>query len=409
MIIKKIKNNLKKIPSFKKIVVGVSGGADSVALAYFLHKLGYKIIIAHLNHSLRWGASDRDAEFVQKLSKKLDVPCVIKKVVISHRGNLENNARQVRYAFLEEVRKKYKAKYIATGHHQDDQVETILMHLCRGAGLRGLRGMQLQNGHIIRPLLDTSKKEILNFLQINKLSYREDQSNYDLNYQRNYLRHIVIPDLRVDQPDLENNLLFLSDQIKPHLKNIEKKAQHWLARNLHKQVFDRIKYINLSDELRGEILIQILGPDDLYRKTITRLIDFIQSGKTGKHLTVKEKTFYLEYNRVKIKPALCKQVTPCPKKRLSKRGIKWGNWHIRTSYKTPLFVRTWQAGDRFCPTGMKGSKKLQDFFVDKKISRPLRNQIPIIVDENDQIMSVGDMRFDRHAIDLKKTLKIKTL
>ena len=160
-ITNEIQKSLQSLPPFKKVVVGVSGGGDSVALAHILMKLGYDVTIAHLNHGLRGKESDADEKFVTKLAEKWDVPCVTHKIRLQDKGNMENNARLIRYAFLEKVRQAKKAKFIAVAHHLDDQIETILMHMQRGAGLRGLCGMKIQNGSIIRPLLDVKKKDLI--------------------------------------------------------------------------------------------------------------------------------------------------------------------------------------------------------------------------------------------------------
>ncbi|QQR83241.1 tRNA lysidine(34) synthetase TilS [Candidatus Peregrinibacteria bacterium] len=143
---------LEQLGPIRRLVVGVSGGVDSVVLAHQLHALGYELIIAHLNHGLRGEASDADALFVRQFAKELNVPCVIDRQAISLIGNVEQNARTVRYRFLEDVRKQMKADLIAVAHHLDDPIETVLMHLLRGAGLRGARGMLVQQERLIRPL-----------------------------------------------------------------------------------------------------------------------------------------------------------------------------------------------------------------------------------------------------------------
>ncbi|MFH0821092.1 MAG: tRNA lysidine(34) synthetase TilS, partial [Candidatus Peregrinibacteria bacterium] len=171
-----IQKTLRQLASFKRVVVGVSGGADSVALALALKELRYEVIVAHLNHRLRGDESDADAEFVKNFAQKLRVPYVIEKAEIPRHGNLEDNARKIRYEFLENARKRFRADCIAVAHHRDDQMETVLMHLLRGAGPRGLAGMQLQRGKLLRPLLDTTKKEILEFLRKRGQPFRTDST-----------------------------------------------------------------------------------------------------------------------------------------------------------------------------------------------------------------------------------------
>ncbi|MFC1733027.1 tRNA lysidine(34) synthetase TilS, partial [candidate division KSB1 bacterium] len=188
MMIKAIKKSLADLPPFKRVVIGVSGGVDSMALAHVLMALDFDITIVHLNHGLRGADSNKDAEFVAEFARKWNVPYVTKKIKMTNKGNLENQARILRYMFLEKIRREKNARFIAVGHHQNDQVETILMHLMRGAGLRGLCGMRLVNGKIIRPFLNVTKQDLIDYLKKEKIDYRTDKSNFDIRFRRNLLR-----------------------------------------------------------------------------------------------------------------------------------------------------------------------------------------------------------------------------
>jgi tRNA(Ile)-lysidine synthase len=404
--IKKLKFGLVKISPFKKAVVAVSAGADSVVLAFALKKLGYEIVIAHLNHQLRGEESDGDEEFVKNMAKDLGVKCEVKKVNIEKTGNLENNARAVRYDFLEEARIKHKADFIAVAHHLDDQIETVLMHMARGAGLRGQRGMEYQSDTIIRPFLGIKRQEILNYASEQGLKYRTDSSNGDLSYDRNFWRHLVIPYLKNQMPGLGIKIQKISEQANKKLTVISKKAGDWVSKYFTDNQFGRDKFNNLSDEIKSEILIRILGANDLYAKDLNALSDFIKTSQSGRRMKVKDLTFFIEHGNVIIGEEMRKK--DLPKAKITVEGIKWGEWKIKSADSLNLYVRQWKQGDRFVPSGMSGHKKLQDFFTDKKIPRHLRNQIPIIVNGKGDIIAVGNLRRSDVGKNFKFEVNLKT-
>ena len=410
MVFKKIQHSLKQISPFKKVIVGVSGGADSMALAHVLMKLGYEITITHLNHGLRGKESDADAKFVQTLAQKWKVPFVIYKVKLRKKGNLENQARMIRYDFLEKVRQARKAKFIAVAHHLDDQIETILMHMQRGAGLRGLCGIKMQNGSIIRPFLNVRKQDLINYVKKEKLDYQTDKSNFDKSFKRNYLRHSVIPKLKKEWKALETDLMDLSESAQKRLKKIEENAKKWIQKAVKNNQFKRSDFLELPSDVQSEVLFLLTGYQDIYSKQINELKSLIKKGITGKQKKVGDLTFQTQYDRVNFYKTRI-TTTILRKQKLGKREIKWGDWKLKYKGSDTLYVRVWQKGDRFKPAGMKGTKKLQDFFVDQKIPKTERHQIPIIVDKNNQILSIGDLRFDSQTtqMNLKQKLVIQKI
>lgn len=390
-----IQNLLRQIdPQPKRIVVGVSGGADSVCLALLLKKLGYEIVLAHLNHGLRGRASDEDAKFVRRFAEKLRVPCVIEEAVIPQEGNLEAQARKVRYAFLEDVRKRMRADCIAVAHHQDDQVETILMNLVRGAALRGTSGLWFKRGLLLRPLLRVGKKEILAFLREHDQPFRHDATNDNLKFLRNRLRHLIIPTLSREMPHFKEDILEFSKQAKRELLKVMGRSKRWIKINLRNGHFSREHFQCLEPEVKGEVLIELLKGVDLYSVHINKLIRFIETGKSGRKMTLKGMTFTIEYDQIQITKTLPRRL---PKKRITTSGIRWGQWFIKKSGLATLYVRSWKPGDRFEPAGMRGSKKLQDFFTDKKIPKSKRLHLPIIVNDRNEILSVGNLRWSKKA------------
>lgn len=188
-------NNL--LEKNSKIVVGVSGGPDSTCLLDILAKLQKKysmeLIVAHVNYNLRGKDSEQDEKFVRNLAKKYDLKIALLKPKNRDKKNLENNLRDIRYEFFEKVRKQNGFNSIAVAHNLNDQVETFLMRLIRGSGLSGLAGMKYRNGKIIRPLLGTTRKEIIEYIEKNNQSYRTDKTNAEDLFLRNKIRNKLIP------------------------------------------------------------------------------------------------------------------------------------------------------------------------------------------------------------------------
>jgi len=391
----RIQHTLRQFSPFKRVIVGVSGGADSVCLALLLKTLGYEVIVAHLNHQLRGRHSDEDAAFVLSFAQKLRVPCVLEAAEIPRKGNLENNARRVRYAFLEDVRRRFGADCIAVAHHEGDQLETVLMHLVRGAGVRGLAGMPFERHRLIRPLLEVTKKEILRFLKERGQSFRTDATNHDLRFLRNRLRLLVIPAFQKENPRFAANMLDFSRGAREELERRTTRAQNWLKVNAPGGRFEREAFRFLEPDLKGEVLVTLVGNTDLYAKHINAVIRFIDTGKTGKRLTLKNTTFILEYECVRVEAL--QRTRAFPRKAVTVQGIHWGEWAIAKKGRRAVFARPWRAGDRFTPAGMTGAKKLQDFFVDAKIPQAERGRIPILVNAKDEILSVGNLRWSQRG------------
>ncbi len=373
-----------------------------MVLTHALKSLGYEVIVAHLNHQLRGEEADRDEAFVIELAKKWKMPYVSKKAVIPEEKNIENSARHLRYSFLEIEREAYRADLIAVGHHFDDQIETILMHEQRGSGLRGRRGMRLLKGKILRPLIDIPRREVAAYATQHQLDYIMDSSNLDTSLERNRLRHEVVPELR-KIPGFEEKMRQISRDAAHKLDFLEQEKIAWKEIYMADNTLNRVAFNKLDADLKVEILLDLLGQEDIYRTTLNRLTSFVASGKTGKEIKVKSLTFVVEYDQLKWYRG-----TP---EKLEKKPIEgeasWGGYTIKVSNIKPLYVRSWKHGDRFQPSGMKGTKKLQDFFVDEKIPKYDRKQIPVIVNDEDAIICIGNLRFSEKHKHLSDKIKIE--
>jgi tRNA(Ile)-lysidine synthase len=221
-------NNL--FPRGAKILLGVSGGPDSVSMLDILAKLApkynLKLIIAHVNYGLRGKDSEKDEKFVRELGKKLGIEVKflnVNKGNLGDRGNLESKLRDIRYDFFEKVRKKNNFDLIAVAHNLDDQAETYLMRVIRGSGLQGLSAMKFKNERVIRPLLSITREEIIKYLKENKLTWRVDKTNLESKFLRNKIRNKFIPYLEKNfNPDIKKTIFNSSISIAEDYDFLEK-------------------------------------------------------------------------------------------------------------------------------------------------------------------------------------------
>ncbi len=248
-----------------KIVVGVSGGPDSVCLlevlVFLAKKYDFELQIAHVNHGLRGKDSLEDEKFVQELGKKYELNVnVLKPNEKSFKGNLENSLREIRYAYFEKLRKQFKFDFIAVAHNQNDQAETVLMKIFRGAGLNGLSGMRPKNGKIIRPLLQTNRAEIMAYLKEKKLTYCIDKSNEQTDFMRNKIRHEALPYLEKEfNPSLVKNLSALAFSVADDYAFLEKRAEKFVN-SIYKEkkiVFEDSVFLNLPQSIQRQAIRQI--------------------------------------------------------------------------------------------------------------------------------------------------------
>lgn len=252
------------------VVAGISGGPDSIFLLELLKKLPIKIIVAHVNHQLRKEANSDEA-FVKKLCNSPTIIFAtltsdIKSISQKSKQGLEETGRKVRYDFFNKLGKKYKAKFIITAHHADDNLETIILNFARGASLQGLAGMQemetsnISTTSLLRPLLTISKTEILNFLRFNKLKFRVDKSNNSLVYKRNFIRHKIIPLLKEINPSISSTLSKNTKNLREINEFLKSSAQEWLKKNAQDSTFkkfDAKSFRLLLPALQKNILLQL--------------------------------------------------------------------------------------------------------------------------------------------------------
>jgi tRNA(Ile)-lysidine synthase len=401
------------------LLIGVSGGADSVALLSVLVELGWKLHVCHLNHQLRGAESDGDAEFVRQLAAHYDLPSSIEAVTIVPD---EDSARRARQEFFGRVAEHTGLKKLLLAHTADDQVETFLLRLLRGAGVPGLVGIwperQLGTLRVIRPLLKIRRVEIMEYLAAKKLSYREDKSNADTRYTRNRVRHELLPLLeREYNPSIRDVLLNTAEILRDEdFYLLHHVAQRFYMAACQNDAVNVKTLANYPTAIQRRVLRFWLGGDSENGPSFTfDQIEAVRHAALGDSPSAAidlpdDLVIYREYEW--LQKARRKDLEP----------VK-GSWSLNLSGETvirelgvrfvlehsdessnlkecfdadalgeKLFVRTWGNGDRFQPLGMGETKKLQDFFVDEKVPRLKRGRVPLVCTADGSIAWVVGQR-----------------
>lgn len=427
------------------VVVAVSGGPDSVALLHCLVAMqdvwSLELVVAHLNHQLRGAQADNDAAFVKHLASRLDMPFVVgsqdvKSYSTRQRLSIQEAARNIRYAFYDDTAARFGAQKIALGHQKNDNAESVLMHLLRGTGPRGLAGIPpVRQGYIIRPLLDVTRKQILDFLHQHDLEFVEDQSNLDSKYLRNRVRHELLPVLKrrfnvnvvaniarlatiagdeeafwnaiVEQHFHDfvieksgNRIAFATVSLvhlhRALLRRLIRHAVAVLKGDLRRLRYSHVEavvclihsskafgWIDLPQEIgvcrHSDRISFVKGP-----RQDTPLFEYHIAGpgtipipEIGKKLRLLECT-------VEGLPANLKESSP-DKAFLDLQAVPF-----------PLLARNLRPGDRFTPLGMSGSQKVKDFFINQKVPRLERSRCPLLISHG-KIIWVGGHRIDNAA------------
>ena len=418
-MIAKITHELTKVPNYNRqqYLLAFSGGIDSVVLAEIFKSLSLDFALAHCNFKLRGKESDQDQSFVENYAQANQIPLFVKVCDLSQNDeNTQIAARNARYEWFDELLQKHSFDYLITAHHLNDSVETFFINLMRGSGLKGLTGIQ-STGKIIRPMLGVSRKEIEKFATENQLSWREDSSNASDKYRRNFIRHQIIPAFEKLQP----GFLQAMQKTMGYLQQSESVVQEWFEKAYRElveikndsQILDLQKFENFQHkELFLHEWLSAYGFSD--RKAIANLTQKAQSGKyllSDSHRLYRHQNYLIlepvtklengEYlieenqNTVEKPIALSlKRFTANEVGEQYKKASKNEVYLDLDQLKFPLRIRKWQAGDYFYPLGMKGKKKVSDFFKDEKISLSEKEKIWLICDRNHQIVWIAGKRAD---------------
>nr|HID58839.1 tRNA lysidine(34) synthetase TilS [Desulfobacterales bacterium] len=454
--ISKVDTTIRRYSMLEKgeiVVIGVSGGPDSVALLHALIALSdlwsLRLVVAHLNHGLRGEEADRDADFVGQLAAQLHISCEIeKRDVIRYRSDhglsLEEAARVVRYDFLDSVAAKYSADKIALGHQANDNAESILIHLMRGSGPKGLSGIPpVREGRIIRPLIEVTREEICDFLKEKNLRYTTDTSNADLKYLRNRVRHDLIPHMKDHfNSKIVQNLNRLSCILREEESFWEDEIDSILRRLTVAQKENSLtisvpKLLRLHDAVIRRVVREAvkLTKGDLRRfglRDIDSVIRLVRSHRSSTRIQlpgglyasrdrdrlafsvglpqdrllfdyridspgtvrVREIDTVIELSYVDIS-----EIT-----NLKNPGPKTGLFDA-DSVRFPIRLRNWIPGDRFQPLGMKGTQKVKAFFTNNKVPLVQRYRCPIFLC-GEKIIWVGGYRIDDSVKITQRTKRV---
>jgi tRNA(Ile)-lysidine synthase len=448
------------LPPGSRTIVALSGGADSMALLTVLRELApsgrFSLVgAAHLNHQLRDRASDEDEAFCVRRASDWGLPIRTARVDVlalakaEHRS-IEDAARLARYRFLDEAARQLGADRIASGHTRDDQAETLLLRLVRGAGPRGLAGIFPRAGRVVRPLLDVERHDILEYLKLERIEYRQDESNNDLRFARNRIRHELLPVLKEKG----------SARIVAHLARAADifRVDADLLDDLAARAYERVVQTTCPERSRGEgasltISVERLAaePPALQRRLILMALKAIAPSRfsgfeqvervltlartaastaavdlPGVRAERQPSVVVLRYRsgrgrppeggtnsgphdqpitfsyplrvpgEVAIPEAGCEIVAEATPVADLPVGVQLrGRGEVAVvdadGLARPLVVRSRRPGDRFQPLGLRGHKKLQDVFVDHKIAQPIRDRVPVVVDDRDRIVWVAGL------------------
>jgi tRNA(Ile)-lysidine synthase len=442
-------NNL--IQTGQKVLVAVSGGPDSVCLLHILFKLQKELQIslhiAHLDHALRGAESEGDARYVASLAQKLCIPVTLAKKDVeayqkTHRLSLEEAAREVRYYFLAETAQAVGAEITATGHTLNDQSETILLHIIRGSGTRGLRGLQPrqallfqdQNLQIIRPFLTVRHEETVAYCSLHRLSPRTDSTNQSTAFLRNRIRHELLPLLTGYNAGIEDSLLRFSSIAADDLDFLESEGEKAWLRTVHREqgalVFKKTTFLTLAPALQRQILRKaiecLLGTlKDIETRHIEEILDSLTK-PAGRCIDLPEElVFCIEYDRFVLgfQP---ERLSPFPEL-LDNYGLAvpgttaLPGWLVEATIKTlvdsgniaenldaftayldwdktgdNIKIRSFRRGDHFQPLGLGHEKKLARFMLDARIPRTWRSKVPIFYTPQ-QILWVAGYRLDERV------------
>lgn len=410
-----------------KVLVALSGGADSVALLIVLEKLGYRCEALHCNFHLRGEESMRDEKFVRELCERrnfslkvvnFDTTAYSKEKKIS----IEMAARELRYKAFEQERQKSGASAIAVAHHRDDSAETVLLNLLRGTGIKGLHGIQPKNGHIVRPLLCVQRKEILQYLQWRGESFVTDSSNLETDYTRNKIRLNILPMMSEINPSVIESIAQTAERIAESEKIYAAAIEQGIARVKEGNTIYTERLMN--EPSPSALLHEILQPIGFNSTQINDICDSISREgcrifESKDFRVIKErKTLVIaplqrEKTEALTLPLTGETLTPQGKLICTQRefcGSVERDRNIATldlaKITPPLTLRPWQKGDRFTPFGMRGSKLISDYATDRKMSKLEKEQLLVVTDATERIIWLVGERPSAHCAVKESTKNI---
>jgi tRNA(Ile)-lysidine synthase len=412
-----------------KILIAVSGGIDSIVLAKLFSLAKFNFGVAHVNFSLRGEESLADEVFVKKFAKTLKVPyhsIVFDTKAFAEKEKISTQmaARLLRYNWFEEIRQREGYQYVATAHHQMDSAETVLINLTRGSGLAGFHGIPIKNGHIIRPMLFANQEQIFDFVVEKRLAWREDSSNESTKYQRNFIRHEIMPKFQEINSTFDETLAQTSERIRDIETWIQEEYALWQAENIKNDTANNL-FVQLNAKTAREKVMQQRWLQSLAFNAdqITQITNH-PADKVGKLFESPLFTLNIDRNQWVLSPKDQSEYKPIlvqEEDEVVDLGTQ--ELHIYVEEKTadfkvpteaniacldadgltfPLEIRKTQEGDWFCPLGMNSKKLISDFLTDKKVALNLKKSTLLMLSKGSVAWIVG------HRIDNRFKVSDKT-
>lgn len=410
-----------------KVVVGLSGGPDSMCLLNILLSINKKIeiICAHINHNIR-KESIKEVEFVRDYCQKKNV--IFETITFDKKSKdkdySEQELREKRYEYFEQIIKKYKAKYLFTAHHGDDLIETILMRISRGSNLKGYCGFQVETpkeGYkIIKPLIFASKDDINEYNKDNNIPSVKDYTNDEDNYTRNRYRHNVLPFLKSENKNVHLKYLKFSRELTKYYNYVSKVVENEINKRYNKKVLDITEFTRLDDLIQTKIIEYVLDDnyiDNLYLvsdKHVNFIIEIINNPKPNIELNLPDDLRITKsYNKLRItrnkKNNKDYNIMLNGNKELpNKHCVEFldstdqnSNYYLKLNskeIKLPLYIRNRKNGDKMTIKNMKSPKKIKDIFIDCKLPTEERDSQPLLVDSNGEILwipGIKKSKFDK--------------
>lgn len=413
MLVKKVKEFIEKEDLFSKqdkILVALSGGADSVALTRILITLDYHCEAAHCNFELRGEESDRDEDFVRNFCRSLNIKChsihfETRRYAAQQSISIEMAARELRYNWFSKICEESDCQVVAVAHHKDDSVETMLLNLIRGTGINGLLGIRPKNGNVVRPLLCASRQEVVAYLHRMNQTYVTDSTNLEDEYTRNKIRLNLLPLMEEINPSVKDGLVKTAS----YLNDISKVYQQAIKESIDRIFITPEKEISI-EKLMNEpapqaLLFEVLSPLGFNSTQVEEVYGSL-NGQPGKRFissqwqVVKDRELLL-IEKVKTandKPQIIFEEVLFTKEFVIPKDKNTACFDAN-KFKGVISIRKWEKGDYFIPFGMKGKKLVSDFMTDSKFSL-LKKEQQWVLSCNDQIAwLIGERTDNRFRID----------
>lgn len=428
-MLKQLEVNIRKNDLFGKehrLLLAFSGGVDSVVLAHLLHNAGYSCSLAHCNFRLRGDEAQGDSAFCESFAKELGVPVFTKEFdtkayAAEHKLSIQMAARELRYHWFKELMAEHGFDRLLTAHHANDNVETLLVNLVRGTGIKGLQGIPERQDNLVRPLLFATKEDIMAYAEKHQLLYRNDSSNAEVKYKRNFIRHKVIPELKSLNPALEETIHTSVQFFKQSAEIVQTYAKEKytsICHEVQEQLFIDIKALS-KEPYKETVLFEWLHHRHFKPRQIAQLCEVIHSEKhSGKQFSSPTHRLVVDRKYIIVQPfekgplqSAYTIISPDDTTHLpialsieevSEAVFSDNRNEIVIPYTEQLFpltLRRWKQGDKFRPFGMKGFKKLSDFFKDQKLSLFEKEAVWILANKEQIIWIIGHRMDDRCRIE----------